>query len=147
MQCSTECSPSKSKAWETDRQSVVLCFAGDTKIKISVSGMLVSDMTHKMSYQSDVLIYTSYTCIRQASTHFIWLNCTTKIRGFSPHSSGYYPMKHNCYNAILLYLHRLSIFSINCTENSECVMTVWNQSLCKSAQRHLYRSAYARMKL
>ena len=39
------------------------------------------------------------------------------------------------------YLHRLSIFSINCTENSDCVMTAWNQSLCKSAQRHLYRSA------
>ena len=35
------------------------------------------------------------------------------------------------------YLHRLSIFSINCTENGECVMTAWNQSLCKSAQRHL----------
>ena len=42
-----------------------------------------------------------------------------------------------------LYLHRLSIFSKNCTENGECVMTAWNQSLCKSAQRHLYRSASA----
>ena len=42
---------------------------------------------------------------------------------------------------ITLYLHRLSIFSINCTENGECVMTAWNQSLCKSAQRHLSRSA------
>ena len=29
-------------------------------------------------------------------------------------------------------------FSINCTENGECVMTAWNQSLCKSAQRRLY---------
>ena len=24
---------------------------------------------------------------------------------------------------IILYLHRLSIFSVNCTENGECVMT------------------------
>ena len=26
-------------------------------------------------------------------------------------------------NSISLYLHRLSIFYINCTENGECVMT------------------------
>ena len=42
---------------------------------------------------------------------------------------------------IPVYLHRLSIFWINCTENGECVMTAWIQSLCKSEQRHLYRSA------
>ena len=28
-----------------------------------------------------------------------------------------------CADVMSIYLHRLSIFSINCTENGECVMT------------------------
>ena len=38
---------------------------------------------------------------------------------------------------IEIYLHRLSIFSINCTENGEWSITAWPHSLCKLKRRQL----------